>query len=486
MAQGGTGGGGSARGGGGAGLGGALFVANGASLSVNNVTLTGNSALGGAGGNATSIDSSGGGGGLGGNGASSSSDEFSGGGGGLGIGADGGSGSLSSAGRDGAAGIALLAAKRRRRSRGDRRPQRRRRRRRRRRRLPSPAAAAASLAAPAAAALAATAAAAALVAAAAAATAALAAAVASAAAAAAAGAAAAAAASAAAAAATAAMAMPAAAASAARRRQLDAGGGGLGAGGAIFVQQGGTFTVDGPLTINGNSVTPRARGRPGTAGSAFGSGMFLQGSGTVTFSPGSSQTQTIYNVIADEAGNGGAAVNQWALHKTGAGTLVLGADNSYTGGTTVDGGTVELGTGGNLAAAGALTVNSGLFNLNDNNQTVSSLSGTGGTIDLCTCTLTVDQSGETSYAGTIIGTGGGGFLTKDGIGKLTLSGTNTFSAGTNLDGGTLSISSDANWATAAGSPWRPGPPSMSPPAAAIPTTSRWRAIPSSTSPPARP
>ena len=56
VAQGGTGGGGSARGGGGAGLGGALFVASGASLSVNNVALTGNSALGGAGGNATSID----------------------------------------------------------------------------------------------------------------------------------------------------------------------------------------------------------------------------------------------------------------------------------------------------------------------------------------------------------------------------------------------------------------------------------------------
>jgi autotransporter-associated beta strand protein len=71
----------------------------------------------------------------------------------------------------------------------------------------------------------------------------------------------------------------------------------------------------------------------------------------------------------------------------------------------------------------------------------------GGTIDLCTCTLTVDQSGDTSYAGTIIGTGGGGFLTKDGSGTLALSGANTYSGGTNVDAGTLSISSDANLGT---------------------------------------
>ncbi len=119
----------------------------------------------------------------------------------------------------------------------------------------------------------------------------------------------------------------------------------MGAGGAIFVQQGGTLTVDGPLTINGNSVTAGlggaalGSGTNGTAGSAIGSGMFLQGSGTVTFSPGSSQTQTISNVIADEAGNGGSAANKWTLSKTGAGTLVLGAANSYTGGTTVGAGT---------------------------------------------------------------------------------------------------------------------------------------------------
>jgi hypothetical protein len=38
------------------------------------------------------------------------------------------------------------------------------------------------------------------------------------------------------------------------------------------------------------------------SGQAFGSGLFMQGSGTITFQPGAGQTQTISDTIADEAG----------------------------------------------------------------------------------------------------------------------------------------------------------------------------------------
>jgi hypothetical protein len=54
------------------------------------------------------------------------------------------------------------------------------------------------------------------------------------------------------------------------------GGGGAGMGGAIFVQQGGRLTLAGPLTINGGTVTG---GTGNQNGSAFGSGLFLQGNG---------------------------------------------------------------------------------------------------------------------------------------------------------------------------------------------------------------
>ena len=147
------------------------------------------------------------------------------------------------------------------------------------------------------------------------------------------------------------------------------------------MQQGGSLTVDGPLTVNGNSVTAgraaRARRRHhGTAGSAFGSGLFLQGNGTVTFSPGSGQTQTVCDAIADQTGRRGAAQRNWALSKTGAGTLVLGGTNTYTGGTTVDAGTRAAGRRRQPGLDGrADACNGGTFDLNDNNQTVSSLSG---------------------------------------------------------------------------------------------------------------
>ncbi len=87
--------------------------------------------------------------------------------------------------------------------------------------------------------------------------------------------------------------------------------------------------------------------------------MFLQGSGTVTFAPGSGQTQTVSNAIADEAGNGGSAGNKWTLSKTGAGTLTLSAANSYSGGTNVTGGTVSISSDANLGNGGTVALGDG-------------------------------------------------------------------------------------------------------------------------------
>ena len=81
------------------------------------------------------------------------------------------------------------------------------------------------------------------------------------------------------------------------------------------MQQGGSLTVSAAVTVNGNSVAA-GLGGPGSAGdssgmpgSAFGTGMFLQGNGTLTFSPGAGQTQTVSDEIADQTGNGGTGAN---------------------------------------------------------------------------------------------------------------------------------------------------------------------------------
>ncbi len=132
------------------------------------------------------------------------------------------------------------------------------------------------------------------------------------------------------------------------RASHGAGGGGLGAGGGVFVQQGGTLTI-GAGSIYGGSVQRGAAGagydgRNGQVGSAYGSGIFIQGNETISFAPALGQTLTISDIIADQSGSGGTGANagSGAVLMDGAGTLVLGADNTFTGGITLDSGTVEL------------------------------------------------------------------------------------------------------------------------------------------------
>ena len=91
------------------------------------------------------------------------------------------------------------------------------------------------------------------------------------------------------------------------------------------------------------------------------------------------------------------------LTKTDAGTLVLAAAETYTGGTEIDAGTLRLGSGGSSAPTGILAMTGGTFDLNGNSQTLAGLRGTAGTIALGSGDLTIDQPGETVFAGTISG-----------------------------------------------------------------------------------
>lgn len=161
----------------------------------------------------------------------------------------------------------------------------------------------------------------------------------------------------------------------------------------------------------------------------------LSGVSGIDIDPG--MTVTLQGAITNGASAG-------TLDKTGNGTLILGANATYTGGTFVDAGTLQLGTGVSLAT-GALTVNAGTFDLNNNSQTVSSLAGSGGTITLGTGTLTDNQTGTTTYSGAIAGTGG---LALGGAGTLILDGINTYTGATTLASGSTLMVGDAASPTA--------------------------------------
>ena len=112
----------------------------------------------------------------------------------------------------------------------------------------------------------------------------------------------------------------------------------------------------------------------------------------------------------------GALTNATEIVKTGAGTLEFSAANVHTGKTTISEGTVKL-TGAGTLGSGAVENNGTLEFAHDSTQTFSnSISGWGSVV-------------------------------KSGAGKLTLSGSNSYSGETTVSGGTLLVPSTASLAT---------------------------------------
>jgi subtilase-type serine protease len=125
-----------------------------------------------------------------------------------------------------------------------------------------------------------------------------------------------------------------------------------------------------------------------------------------------------------------------SFEKRGAGVLELMAVSSYTGGTTVQAGTLRAGIEGALVR-GAYIINGGSLDLGGYGLAMSSLSGLGGTLAVGASALTLDQAGNTTYAGSIAGSGA---VTKIGDGTLALTGDSSgFSGVTSIGRGALLV-----------------------------------------------
>ena len=226
------------------------------------------------------------------------------------------------------------------------------------------------------------------------------------------------------------------------------GGGGLGAGGDIFVQGGATLTIEDGSSLAGGKASAGAAGQGASGGSAYGGGIFIQGGAsgtpasiTLGFGQTAGQTTTISGVIADEHGSVSSDDDAGSLIIAGQGVVNLTAYNTYTGGTDIQSGTLELGDD-HAAGSGAITMVEG---------TTLAFSAVGVTIDN-TIAISGDPTfdvaaGQTDFIGSDIAdtTAGNpaGIVDLTGGGTLVLSGHNTYSGGTNIGAGTLELADDS-------------------------------------------
>jgi autotransporter-associated beta strand protein len=155
---------------------------------------------------------------------------------------------------------------------------------------------------------------------------------------------------------------------------------------------------------------------------------------------GDNSTGTFSGTLRD-----GPGVGPLGITKAGSGTFTLTGNNTYTGPTTVNSGILQAGSGTALGSNSATTVNSpGDLQLQGNSLTVGSLSGNGivenasaTNVTLTTGTLNQDAT----FSGTIRNGGTGSLaLTIMGTSTFTLSGSNTYTGPTNVNGGQLNVS----------------------------------------------
>jgi outer membrane autotransporter protein len=177
---------------------------------------------------------------------------------------------------------------------------------------------------------------------------------------------------------------------------------------AINSYSGGTFFNSGIL----QAASDASLGAP-SGGLTFNGGTLQLGSSfdlaatrpiTLNTGGGTIDTQGFTSMIAQGITGDGA------LTKAGAGTLTLAGDSTYTGGTTIAAGTLQLGNGG--------TTGSVIGNILDNGA------------------LAINHSNTFTLPGVISGTGS---LAQNGPGTTILTGDNTYAGGTTIAAGTLQL-----------------------------------------------
>jgi autotransporter-associated beta strand protein len=191
----------------------------------------------------------------------------------------------------------------------------------------------------------------------------------------------------------------------------------------------GALTVMGTLNLNGQSLT---------VGSLSGSGTVTNNSppATIILNVGS-----IYSYFTGLIKDGSGTV---ALVKSGTGTATLSTSNSYTGGTTLNNGILNIADANALGTTGSIKFTGGTLQYASGVTTDYA-----SRIKSSTSPISIDTGGqEIPYAGAIDGSNTGGVIVLGG-GTLTLSGSNSFAGDIYVTNGTLKLGSNSALGNAA-------------------------------------
>jgi autotransporter-associated beta strand protein len=143
-----------------------------------------------------------------------------------------------------------------------------------------------------------------------------------------------------------------------------------------------------------------------------------------------SKTVHLPGVIRNSSGTAG-------INKSGNGTLLLTAANTYNGDTTLSGGTVSIETSDNAGGGGGIIFNGGTLGIRG--TTLTELSGLGHAVTFNSnkaVGFDITDAANTFTANQVLNQGSGGLI-KAGAGTLVLNQANTFTGATTITGGTL-------------------------------------------------
>ncbi len=236
------------------------------------------------------------------------------------------------------------------------------------------------------------------------------------------------------------------------------------AGGVLQIQGNITTSNAVPLIFNGHDVSPTGALNNISGTNVYTGAALLNVASTIGVTAG---TLTLTGGINNNGnlltftGTGNATVSTvgisggGGLTYGGAGLLTLGVASGYTGTTTLNSGELVIGNNNALGSTSApLTFNGGTLQYAPS-ATITDISGRTVTFQ---GSAAIDINGDNVTFANAIGNSGTGGLTlvnsangSFGAGAtLTLGGVNTYSGGTTIDGGTLSINTDRNLGAAPG------------------------------------